>query len=60
MLGLHSKVQNPAIAGAIVVILAWCAKTFGHQEIPPEVASAVTLLVMAVTGYTSDGSASPP
>jgi len=55
MLGLHSKVQNPAIAGAIVVILAWVAKAFGHQEIPADVASAVTLLVMAITGYTSDG-----
>ncbi len=53
MLGLHNKVQNPAVAGAITLLVVWSAKTFAHQEIPPEVASAVTLIVMAFTGYQS-------
>ncbi len=51
MLGLHPKVQNPLLSGAITTIVVWIAKAFFHQDIPGEVASAATLLVMTLTGY---------
>jgi hypothetical protein len=51
MLNLHPKVQNPAIYGAIVVIMIWLVKVFGSVEMPGEVAGAVTLLIMSGTGY---------
>lgn len=53
MLPLHPKVQNPIVGGAITVLVIWLAKTYLHQDIPAEVAGAVTMLVMSLTGYQS-------
>lgn len=52
---LHPKVQNPIIGGAITVLVIWLAKTYLHQDVPAEVASAATIIVMFITGYQSKG-----
>jgi len=42
-----------AIAGAVVMIIAWAVKQFAHVEIPAEVQTAGALLVsLVVTHYT--------
>ena len=53
MLGIHPKVQNPALAGAITVVAIWALKAFLNQEVPAEIASAFSVIVMSVTGYGS-------
>ena len=46
-----AKIQNAAIAGAIVVLLVWVLRTYAGVELPAEVQSAVTLLISLVVGY---------
>lgn len=45
-----AKVAAVGVAGAITLILVWVAGMAG-LEVPPEVASAVTLLIAAGAGY---------
>lgn len=47
----NSKVTAGAIAGAVTTILVWLAGTYGGVEVPPEVASAVTVLVTLLVSY---------
>ena len=53
MNGVHPKVQNAAIAGAVSVVIVWAVQQFGHLAIPGEVASAITTILSAVTGYAT-------
>ena len=55
MLGLHPKVQNAGLVGAASAIIIWAAKTYGGQDIPPDIASAITTVLMSLTGYMSKG-----
>lgn len=55
MLGLHPKVQNAGLVGAASAIIIWAAKAYGGQDIPPEIASAITTVLMSLTGYVSSG-----
>ena len=45
------KVTVPLAAGAIVTVLAWLIVETTGTELPPEVAAAVTTIVMAAVGY---------
>lgn len=45
-----TKVTLGSASGAAVLVLVWVAGMFG-LEVPPEVASAVTLLLMAGVAY---------
>jgi hypothetical protein len=44
------KVVAGGAAGAITVVLVWAAG-FAGVEVPPEVASAVTVLISFAAGY---------
>ena len=55
MLGIHPKVQNAGLVGAASAIIIWAAKAYGGQDIPPEIASAITTVLMSLTGYASKG-----
>lgn len=48
-----NKVSMSAAAGAITVVIVWAAQQFGKVVIPPEVASAITLILMTITGYVT-------
>lgn len=48
------KVIAGAAAGAATVLLVWIARLFG-LDVPPEVASAVTVLLAAGTAYLKRG-----
>ena len=44
------KVVAVGVAGSLTILLVWIAGLFG-VEVPPEVASAFTVLVSFVAGY---------
>lgn len=46
-----NKVFAGALAGALAAIIAWAAKTFGHVDMPPEIAVAVSTVLTFVTQY---------
>lgn len=46
----NPKVVAGGFAGAVTVVLVWVAGMFG-VEVPPEVASAVTVLISTGAGY---------
>jgi hypothetical protein len=48
------KVIAGAAAGAATVLLVWVARLFG-LDVPPEVASAVTVLLAAGAAYLKRG-----
>lgn len=50
MNGISSKVGLGAAAGAVTIILVWLVGLFG-LVVPPEVASAFTVLITAGVGY---------
>lgn len=47
---INPKVQAAGWAGAVTILLVWVAGMFG-LEVPPEVASAFTVLVGTAAGY---------
>lgn len=55
MFNLNPKVQNTAIASAVVVVLIWVFKTFINIDVPSEIAAALVTIIGTITGYsTSD------
>ncbi len=50
MNGLTPKVATGALAGAVSVILVWIITKFGI-DVPPEIASAFTTVVSALSSY---------
>ena len=48
------KVAVGGAAGAVTVVLVWAAGLFG-VEVPPEVASAVTVLISTGAAYIKRG-----
>lgn len=53
------KVAIGAVAGAAMIIIAWCAKAFGKVELPAEVAMAGTTIITAVVQYFVPDAAPP-
>ena len=49
-MSVNPKVQAAGWAGAATIVLVWALGQAG-VEIPPEVASAVTVLLSTVAGY---------
>jgi putative flippase GtrA len=47
----YRKVTAGALAGAMSVILIWILHTWMEIEIPPEVASAITVVMTFATSY---------
>ena len=47
----HRKVSAGALAGGLSIILVWLIKTYGHQDMPAEVASGVTTVITFITSY---------
>jgi uncharacterized membrane protein len=45
------KVTAGAIAGALVTIAIWLSKTYGHVDIPSEVAAAITTVLTFIVSY---------
>lgn len=45
------KVTASVIAGALVQVLVWWNATVGGPEIPPEIVTALTVLVSFAVGY---------
>jgi len=50
-MNISNKVTVPALAGAVVVVLLWVLGTFANVAVPGDVASALTVIVMAALGY---------
>jgi hypothetical protein len=51
---MNPKVQAVGAAGAVTVIVVWGA-SLAHVQVPPEVASAFTLLVATAAGWFRKG-----
>lgn len=49
-MNVNPKVQASGAAGAVTVLLVWVASMFG-LDVPPEAASAFTVLVSTAAGY---------
>lgn len=49
-MNVNPKVQAAGAAGAVTVLAVWVAGLFG-LDVPPEAASAFTVLVATVAGY---------
>lgn len=47
---MQPKVAAAGAAGAVTVVLVWVAGMFG-VDVPPEVASAVTVLISTAAGW---------
>lgn len=45
------KVAAGALAGALTTIAIWAIKTFAHQDIPGEVAAAITTVLTFIVSY---------
>ncbi len=45
------KTGSSAAIGGVTVILVWIAKAFGNVDVPAEVASSFTAILMAATAY---------
>lgn len=50
MNGISSKVGLGGAAGAVTILLVWIVSLIG-LEVPPEVASAFTVLITVAVGY---------
>lgn len=45
------KIYAVGVAGAIVTIAIWAFQYYAHTDIPPQVASAATLIISVLIGY---------
>src|SRR4051812_11717269 len=45
------KTGSSTVAGALTFFVVWGLHEFAHIELPPEGASSLTLLLMALTSY---------
>lgn len=48
---ISPKVTTATLAGAVVLIVVWVLSTYAAVEVPPEVASAASLILMAGAAY---------
>ena len=48
---VYSKVKSATPAGAIVAVLAWALFAFAGIEIPPDVVSALIVVISFIAGY---------
>lgn len=55
------KVVGAGISGAITSVLLWLVQIkWPELVIPPEIASAITVIVMTITGYIVPPGQTPP
>lgn len=47
------KVSAAALAGFVTTILIWILKTYAATDLPPDVAGAVTGIIMVATAYVT-------
>jgi hypothetical protein len=47
----EKKVTTATVAAAVVTIVIWLLQTFADVDIPPEVALAISTVVVAIAGY---------
>lgn len=55
---MNAKVQVGAAAGAATVVLVWAA-SLAHVDVPPEVASAVTVLISTAAAWLKPETTNP-
>jgi hypothetical protein len=48
---LTPKMQASGIMGALTIVLVWACHQFFKLDVPPEVASAITLIFSFAGGY---------
>lgn len=48
---MNPKVTVAAIAGAVTILIVYLVELFSTVMVPPEVASAITVMVMVAVGY---------
>ena len=46
-----TKVLTAGVAGAIVTVLVWVSKTYLHVEMPADVVTALTTILMVIVAY---------
>jgi hypothetical protein len=46
-----AKMQASGVSGAMTVVVIWCLRQFWKVEIPPEIASAITVIFSFIAGY---------
>ena len=47
----NAKIVSVALGGAAATILIWVIKTYGKVDLPPEVAAAVTTIIVSILGW---------
>ena len=55
---IHPKVAAAGVAGAATVIVLWIASLLG-LDIPPEVASAIPVVIAVAAGYLRSSGTAP-
>jgi len=45
------KVGSSAIGGALATIVIWAINTYSGVEMPPEIAAAITTIIVALIAY---------
>lgn len=55
----NRKVAVGGIAGAVMIVLAWCSKTYAGVEIPAEVALSFSTILVFILQYAIPNKADP-
>lgn len=48
---MQRKVQAGGLGGAVTVVIVWLLGAVGHIDVPPEVASAFTVIISTGLAY---------
>lgn len=59
MTDIHPKVTAAVLSGAITTLIIWALHQFAHIDPPPEVATAITVLIMALFGWAVPAASDP-
>lgn len=59
-LTLPASTVTTALAGALVTLVVWAAKQWGHVDLPPEIASALTVVVTVLVAHFTPDAPVPP
>lgn len=58
-MNVHPKVISSGVAGAATILIMW-GLALAKIQVPPEVASAITVLISSFTGYLTPAGADQP
>ena len=50
-MNISNKVSIPVLAGAATAIGVWCLSQFAHIQVPAEIATAFSTILMGLIGY---------